>query len=126
MITQNFMMELELSLLRSFASASRQQGQQTAEPNFTGAIKLQDYFMKEFMAAFDQKRKILEQEITAGRNRDPTKIVDQIQRLVDAKLRTTLYQKGGKIDEQSFRKAVRELKMEVRTVFYKEVPLGRS
>ena len=125
MITQDFMMEFELSLLRSFAAASRQQGQQTVEPNFTGAIKLQDSFVKEFMAAFEQKRKVLEQEILVGRNRDPAKMVDQIQRVVDAKLRTILYQKGGRIDEQSFRKAVRELKMEVRSVFYKEIPSGR-
>ena len=126
MITQNFITEFELSLLRSYASAARQQQHQTAEPNFAGAVKLQDSFIKEFMNAFNQRRRILEQEIIVGRNRDPAKIVDQIQRLVDAKLRTVLYQKGGKMDEQSFRKALRELKMEVRSVFYREVPLGSS
>ncbi|MDP3733852.1 MAG: hypothetical protein Q8R37_01360 [Nanoarchaeota archaeon] len=123
MITQIFLRELEMSLLRSYGFAVRNTAAVKTDTSVLGNVTAQDLFVKQFMAAFDEKRASLEREIVVGGNRDAAKLFDQVQRMVDAKVRVLLFHKQGKIDEKSFQSAIRELKTEVRSVFYNKVSL---
>ena len=118
MITQIFIREFEMSLLRSYGLAARKVSQLKADTSVVGNVTAQDVFIKQFLESFGQKRVLLEREIAIGGHRETAKLFDKIQRMAEAKVQVLLFHKNGKIDEPSFQKIVRELKTEIRSVFY--------
>ncbi len=121
MITQDFLLELESSLLRSFARASRgvtPRGQR--EPNFLGSVKFKEEFMKEFMQVMQQRRPVLEKEIVKGGH--PPSITENIFRLVEDAVRQQLSRElmnYKSFDEKSFQKVIATVKERAREEFYK-------
>lgn len=113
-----------MSLLRAYGATVRQAAAVKTDTSVLGNVTAQDLFVKKFMATFDEKRAALEREIVVGGNRDAAKLFDQVQRMVEAKVRVLLFHKNGKVDEKSFHNAIRELKTEVRSVFYNKVSLS--
>ena len=113
MITQSFLTEFELSLLKSYNRASKKNiiigGN---ESNFIGASKYQN----EFMDAFKEQHAILERELRRGGN-NPEKLMDKIGREVESKIRMSLFQKS-RLDQNAFETIARDLKKDIRSVFY--------
>lgn len=132
MITQKMLYEIELAMLRAYARASRKIAKaKTAkkEPNVFGqneqkAVSLaacRDLFVKEFVTSVKEKRSVFEQEIAEGGYRDPAKLADVVYNLIESRLNSELTQKFMKqksLDENSFRKMVSDLKIDLREVFY--------
>src|SRR3989338_4724332 len=117
MITQDFLTELELSLIRSYARASRISS--TAPMGSTvESMRASNDFTNAFMETFAQRRPILERQIAVGGHHNPPLISDQVNRMVEKKLKSALFQKGNKLDRGTFDKMTRELKTEIRTLFY--------
>src|SRR3989344_5946228 len=116
MITQIFIREFEMSLLRSYGLAVRKVSQLKADTSVVGNVTAQDVFIKQFLESFGQKRVLLEREMAIGGHRETAKLFDKIQRMAEAKVQVLLFHKNGKIDEPSFQKVVRELKTEIRSV----------
>ncbi len=117
MITQAFLTEFELCLLKSYNRASKKNiiigGN---ESNFIGASKYQNEFLGAFMEAFKEQHSILERELRRGGN-NPDKLMDKIAKEVESKVRMTLYQKS-RLDSLAFQNIARDLKKDIRSVFY--------
>ncbi len=117
MITQSFLTEFELSLLKSFNRASRKNIVITGnESNFIGVSKYQNEFLTSFMDAFKEQHGILGRELRKGGN-DPAKLMDKISREVESKVRMSLFQKS-RLDANLFQGIARDLKKDIRNVFY--------
>lgn len=116
MITQNFLTELELSLIRAYNRASKKGiPKQHLGADILLAAKEREQFVQEFMASFQSQSNVIAKEIEKG-GHDSQKVLDKISREVEAKLRASLFQ--NKVDQASFQKIVRDLKNDVRSVFY--------
>ncbi len=115
MITQDFIREFEIALLKGYNRASR-----AATPKVGATIveaaKTQEQFMNAFLAAFQEQSANLEQEIGRGGHRDTSRLLMSIQKLVGAKVRTLLLR--GTPTSGTFQRVVRELRNDIRTVFY--------
>ncbi|HIG92931.1 MAG: hypothetical protein QT02_C0001G0096 [archaeon GW2011_AR9] len=118
MITQDFLTEFESCLLRSYGRACKKSDPTKTPTNFVTTVSSQHEFITAFMDTFTERRSILEGEIQKGGHRNPALLVEKIQRTVEAKIRTALIQKGNVIDTMVFQKMVRDLKWEIRTIFY--------
>ena len=117
MITQGFLTEFELSLLKAYNRANSQSIIISGnESNFVGASRFQNEFIKSFMDAFQQQRHILERELRKGGN-NPDKIMEKINNEVEAKLRKVLLH-NSRLDQQTFQNIAREMKKDIRNVFY--------
>jgi len=117
MITQGFLTEFELSLLKAYNRANSQSIIISGnESNFVGASRFQNEFIKSFMDAFQQQRHILERELRKGGN-NPDKIMEKINNEVEAKLRKVLFH-NSRLDQQTFQNIAREMKKDIRNVFY--------
>lgn len=117
MITQSFLTEFEIGLLKAFAKASRTK---TATPheNFATIIKSQEAFMSEFTRIFGLHLPILEKEIVlAGHN--PVTLLPKVQRQIDSSIRTA-YMKHNALSEAAFKSVLRDLKTSVRSSFYEK------
>ncbi|MEK6901441.1 MAG: hypothetical protein AABX37_03805 [Nanoarchaeota archaeon] len=119
MITQSFLIELESSMLRSFARAQRAL---TAEvPGVLASAQFNERFSKEFMRHLQERQGLLEQEIRQGGHEDYVKIADNVYKVVEQRVRSALTGNSlheRKLDEYAFRKTVRDVKTEVRSAFY--------
>ncbi|MBI2669113.1 hypothetical protein HYX14_04695 [Candidatus Woesearchaeota archaeon] len=113
MITQDFLMEFELALLKAYTKANKSSTQQ--EPNFVGTVRSQEQFMTAFIAGFQEQRSVLERHIQKGGHRDAARLFEKIQRQVETMMRSA-WMRG--MDEKTFKNAVRELKWDVRSTFY--------
>ncbi|MBI2662370.1 hypothetical protein HYX11_02840 [Candidatus Woesearchaeota archaeon] len=117
MITQGFLTEFELSLLKAYNRANSQSIIISGnESNFVGASRFQNEFLKSFMVAFQQQRHILERELRKGGN-NPDKMMEKINSEVEAKLRKVLFH-NSRLDQQTFQNIAREMKKDIRNVFY--------
>jgi len=117
MITQGFLTEFELSLLKAYNRASSQSIIISGnESNFVGASRFQTEFIQGFMKAFQQQRAILDRELRKGGN-NPDKMMEKINREVEAKLRTAMFH-NSRLDSQTFQNIARDLKKDIRNVFY--------
>ncbi len=119
MITQGFLIELESSMLRSFARASRSLAQ--GGQGILSTAQFNERFAKEFMQHLQERRGLLEQEIRQGGHEDYSKIADNVYRVVEQQVRSALTGKSlhdHKLDEYAFRKTVRDVKTDVRSAFY--------
>ena len=109
-------------MLRSFARANAKvipMGQR--EKNFLTSANYKEEFMKEFMTNMETRRTVIEQEVTKGGYKDTTRLTNNVYRLVEDKMKRELTQKlmGSKgLDEAGVGKVIREIKTEMRNVFY--------
>lgn len=117
MITQGFLTEFELSLLKAYNRANSQSIIISGnESNFVGASRYQNEFIQNFMNVFHQQRSILDRELRKGGN-NPDKMMEKINREVESKLRNVLFH-TARLDQQTFQNLARDMKKEIRNVFY--------
>lgn len=117
MIPLSFLTEFEISLLKAYNRASHKSTPITGkESDFVGAAHYQDEFVQAFMGAFQEQHALLERELRKGGN-EPTKLMNSISRDVELKLRTLLYQRR-RLDLTIFQSFAKDMKKEVRSVFY--------
>ena len=118
MITQDFLTEFESCLLRSYGRAVKKSDPTRIPTTFVTTVSSQHDFMTAFMNTFEERRSVLEAEIGRGGHRNPALLVEKVQKIVDAKLRNALLRKGTALDQPAFQKIIRDLKWEVRSIFY--------
>src|SRR3989338_8925769 len=116
MITQGFITEYELLLIRSFRKATKAQPS-SGGPNFFYAVQGRDQFMREFMAAFRENGGLLTSEITRGGYRAPAEFFERVARDVEAKLQYHFIRQD-KMEQLQFERLVRQWKLDVRNLFY--------
>ena len=123
MITQTFVKEFEMALYRSFGRAnSRINSRSQHLPNFVGDTTYKEDVVKIFNSVLQERRSVLESEILKGGHKNTAEMFSRVSSMVENKVRATmtrssLSNKG--FDQSSFEKMVRDLKVEVRNVFYK-------
>ncbi len=122
MITQKFLLEFESSLLRSYARAARRTvPRNQRDPSFVGNSQYKEDFLKEFAAGLQERKEILEEEVRRGGHKNSSLIVEKAMRMAEEKVRgeLTVQQLNHKeLDEHFFKKVVRDLNRDVRSVFY--------
>lgn len=115
-------MELEASMLRSFARANAKViPMSQREKNFLTGAKYKEEFMTEFMTNMETRKPIFEREISKGGYKDTARLAASVYRIVEDKIRRELTQKlfGNKgLDEAGVNKIIRDIKIEMRDVFY--------
>lgn len=123
MITQDFVKELEMALYRSFGRAnSKIKSRSEHQPNFVGDTTYKEEVVKVFTSVLQERKHILENEILKGGHQNTGEMFSKVTAMVENKVRATmtrssLSNKG--FDQATFEKMVRDLKVEVRDVFYK-------
>ena len=119
MITQQFLDHFEASWLKAYNRYLRQGAVQAKPdaPEFMKTANARENFLQRFMATFAEQQTILLPEITRGGHRDAEKILDQIHLLVRNKMASADFGKAVPA-ERAFKKAVLELKTEIRRAFY--------
>ncbi|SRR3989338_8216944 len=128
MITQNFIKEFEVALYRSFGKAnSAIQNRSQHLPNFVGDTTYKEGVVSVFTSVLQERKPVLESEILKGGHKNTAELFSMVTAMVENKVRTTmtrssLSNKG--FDQAIFQKMVRDLKVEVRDIFYKGY-LGR-
>ena len=70
------------------------------------------------MRIFQENCQLLDTEIRKGGHANSREMLSKVSSLVESKLNSALFHKDNRLDEASFRQVVRDLKKEVRTVFY--------
>ena len=119
MITQSFLTEFEVSLLKAYARASRSTILSGSGAHASVEVaRFSERFASAFMSTFKERRAAIEAEIGRGGHRNPPALADKLERIVEGKLRAYLFHQGNKVDENSFRKVVRDIKSEIRSIFY--------
>lgn len=119
MITQQFLDRFEASLLKAYNRYLREGAAQppAGTPEFMKTANSREDFLQRFMATFTEQHPILIPEIERGGHRDAKKILDQIHLQVRNKVAAVDF--GKPIPEpKTFKKAVLELKTEIRRAFY--------
>ncbi|MDP3698384.1 MAG: hypothetical protein Q8R47_02245 [Nanoarchaeota archaeon] len=123
MITQDFVKELEMALYRSYGRANTKiKSRSEHQPNFVGDTTYKEEVVKVFTEVLLGRRPVLESEILKGGHQNTAEMFSKVSAMVENKIRATmtrssLSNKG--FDQSSFEKMVRDLKVEVRDVFYK-------
>ena len=123
MITQDFVKELEMALYRSYGRANTKiKSRREHKPNFVGDTTYKEEVVKIFSSVLQERKPVLESEILKGGHKNTAEMFSKVTSMVENKVRmtmtrSTLASKG--FDQASFEKMVRDLKVEVRDVFYK-------
>ena len=122
MITQNLLFEMETAMLRSFNRASAKVTPLSKlENNFVGTSKYKEEFIKLFLTEMEERRPQFHQEIVKGGHKNFPLLADKIYRMTENKLRhelTNSLLKRNPLDDAALKKIIRELKVEVRDIFY--------
>ena len=122
MITQQFLIELESAILRSYARAQRQAGPFSVGSNIVQGVAYTENFMQEFNKGLQERRSVLETEIRDGGHikdypRLAQKVFSLVENRVKANLNRTILQKKS-ADDRAVRAVAEEIKKEVRDLFY--------
>ena len=123
MITQDFVKELEMALYRSYGRANSAIKNRSAhQPNFVGDTMHKEAVVKVFTEVLLERKVVLESEILKGGHKNTAVMFSKVASMVENKVRMTmtrssLSNKG--FEQATFEKMVRDLKTEVRDVFYK-------
>ncbi|MBI2666393.1 hypothetical protein HYX13_02160 [Candidatus Woesearchaeota archaeon] len=119
MITQQFLDRFEASLLKAYNRYHRQGAMELKQsvPEFMKTANAREDFLQRFMTTFAEQNQVLSEEVARGGHHDPAKIVDQIHLLVRNKMAAVDFGKAVP-EEKAFRKAILELKTEIRRTFY--------
>lgn len=122
MITQGMVGEVETCMLRSFARTSGKVAPLAGrQKNFLSSANYKEDFIREFSSAMKERYPLLVKEIEKGGYRDPERLATSVHRLVESKLRAEISSRllGDKgLDQNGFQKIVRDVKNEMRNVFY--------
>lgn len=112
-----------MALYRSFGRANGKVTSRSKHlPNFVGDTTYKEEVVKIFSEVLQERRSVLESEILKGGHKNTTEMFSKVSAMVENKVRATmtkssLSNKG--FDQAAFEKMVRDLKTEVRNVFYK-------
>lgn len=123
MITQDFVKEFEMALYRSYGRAGTKiKSRSEHQPNFVGDTTYKEDVVRIFNEVMQERKPVLESEILKGGHKNTAEMFSKVSSMVENKVRTTmtrssLSNKG--FDQASFEKMARDLKVEVRDVFYK-------
>jgi len=110
-------------LYRSYGRAnSKIKSRSEHQPNFVGDTTYKEEVVKIFSSVMQERKPVLESEILKGGHKNTAEMFSKVTSLVENKVRSTmtrssLASKG--FDQASFEKMVRDLKVEVRDIFYK-------
>lgn len=118
MITNNFTTEFEILLIKSYAQAKKKSPMTSISNNFLSATQNRSGFVQEFMNQFKANGGILDQEIKRGGHIDSQAIFRKVSHLVETKISSALFKSSNLMDETAFQQIVRDLKKDVRNVFY--------
>ncbi len=123
MITQNFVKEFEMALYRSYGRANTKiKSRSEHHHNFVGDTTYKEEVVKVFTNVLQERRPVLENEILKGGHQNSAELFSKVTSMVENKVRasvtkSSLSHRG--FDQAAFEKMVRDLKVEVRDVFYK-------
>ncbi len=117
MITQDFLLEYEIKLIKAFNRANRNKPLSNNPGGYLEAAKTREAFVAEFGVAFRESSEHLVREIAKG-GYNPVEKFERVARDVEAKLSKHLYAKDNKLDIVGFERLARDWKGEVREVFY--------
>ncbi len=122
MITQQFLIELESAVLRSYARAHRKIGSFSVGSDIVQGMNYTENFMNEFRNGLAERRSVIEEQIRMGGHaKDYAKLSDKVFSMVEnrvkANLNSTILQKKA-ADDKVVRKVIDNLKKDVRDLFY--------
>lgn len=112
-----------MALYRSYGRANTKiKSRSEHQPNFVGDTTHKEEVVKVFTAVLQERRLVLENEILKGGHKNTAEMFSKVTAMVENKVRMTmtkssLSNKG--FDQKAFEGMVRDLKTEVRDVFYK-------
>ena len=123
MISQEFLQELELAMLRGYGRANNKTtppGQRDA--NFLGSAQHKEEFVKQLMSVLDERKAVLAKSIMmAGHN--PVTIIGKLYPITENKVREELTRNSlnyKTMDEKSFGKVILDVKKEIPDLFYEK------
>ncbi len=117
MITQDFLLEYEIKLIKAFNRANRNRPLSNSSGGYLEAAKARDEFTREFGIAMRENADLLIKEIARGGYKPP-EMFEKIVRDAETKLSNYLYQKDNRLDIVGFERLARDWKADVREVFY--------
>lgn len=122
MISQSFLDQLEVGLKKSYNRTLRSiqlNSEDNARETFTSLREARErnVFQTKFMETFREHNPILEQEIRKGGHRNTGQILTLLNRQVETQLSLLLF-RSSFIDEKTFTSWVRQMKLDVRSLFY--------
>ena len=122
MITQQFLVELESAILRSYARAHRKVGSFSTGSDIVQGMNYTESFMNEFRNGMAERKPVIEEQIRMGGHaKDYPKLSDKVFSMVEnrvkANLNSTILQKKT-ADDRVVRKVAEEIKKDVRDLFY--------
>ena len=117
MITQDFLLEYEIKLIKAFNRANRNKPLGSSSGGYLEAAKTRESFVADFGVAFREGSEHLVREIAKG-GYNPTDKFERVARDAEAKLSQYLYSKDNRLDIVSFERLARDWKTQVRDVFY--------
>jgi hypothetical protein len=121
MISQEFLKELELAMLRGYGKATNQtmpRGQR--EANFLGSAQYKEEFVKHLMSVLEERKAVLAQSIMTG-GHNPVKIIGKLYPIIENKVREELTRNSlnyKTMNEKSFGKVIQDVKKEIPDLFY--------
>ena len=123
MITQDFVKELEMALYRSYGRANTKlKSRSDHQPNFVGDTTYKEEIVKVFIDVLQERKQVLEREILKGGHKNTAEMFSKVTSMVENKVRTTMTTSSlsnKSFDQAAFEKMARDLKTEVRDIFYK-------
>ena len=123
MISQEFLNEVELAMLRGYGRANNQttpRGQR--EANFLGSAQYKEEFVKQLMSVLEERKAVLAKSImTAGHN--PVKVIGKLYPIIENKVREELTRNSlnyKTMNEKAFGKVIQDVKKEIPDLFYED------
>ncbi len=122
MITQQFLLELESAILRSYARAHRKIGTFSMGGDIVQGMNYTESFMAEFRNGLIERKPVIEEQIRMGGHlKDYSKLSDKVFSMVEnrvkANLNSTILQKKT-ADDKVVQQVIDNLKKDVRDLFY--------
>lgn len=122
MITQQFLLELESAILRSYARAHRKIGTFSMGSDIVQGMNYTENFMAEFRNGLAERKPVIEEQIRMGGHlKDYSKLSDKVFSMVEnrvkANLNSTILQKKT-ADDKVVQQVIDNLKKDVRDLFY--------
>ena len=112
-----------MALYRSYGRAnSKIKARSEHQPNFVGDTTHKEEVVKVFTDVLLERRSLLEGEILKGGHQNAAEMFSKVSSMVENKIRTTMTTvslSNKEFNQAAFEKAVKDLKIEVRDVFYK-------
>lgn len=118
MITRNLLWEIETGLLQAHTRASRSIGTATSEVNFLLSAQQKDQFLKIFSDCLKERKPLLEQQIKLAGYPSSTKLTEEVQKLMESRVRNSMISSASLFHRKNFEKFVHQFKIDVQNTFY--------